>query len=134
MKRIKERKQKGFYTIEALVSIAIFLAGILGIVGLQASAIGNNSTANYRAEAGLLANSIIAEMWTDRNNLNNYASGTAPAYAAWISEVQTRLPSADVVPPIITVSGQTVTVQVRWKDFKTSQVLSYTSTSTIISQ
>jgi len=135
IKTIKNIKnKKGFYTIEALVSLVIFMTGILGVVGMQASAIGNNSNATYRAEASFLADAIIAEMWTDRNNLTSYASGTATSYTAWLTEVNTRLPGSSANPPIITVAGQTVSVTVRWQDFKTSQVLNYRASATILNQ
>lgn len=135
IKTIKNIKnKKGFYTIEALVSLVIFMTGILGVVGIQASAIGNNSNATYRAEASFLADAIIAEMWTDRNNLTSYAAGTAPAYTSWLTEVNTRLPGSIINPPIITVSGQAVAVTVRWQDFKTSQILNYRASATILNQ
>jgi type IV pilus assembly protein PilV len=49
--------------LEALIAILIFSVGILGIVGMQASTIKASRDAKFRADAGLLANELIGQMW-----------------------------------------------------------------------
>jgi type IV pilus assembly protein PilV len=56
------KKQSGVMLLEALIAILIFSLGILGVVGMQASAIAANRDAKYRTDAGLLANELIGEM------------------------------------------------------------------------
>jgi type IV pilus assembly protein PilV len=62
---IKQSSQQGSVLIEALIAFLIFSLGILGVIGLQAAAIGNTLDARYRSDAAFLANQIIAQMWTD---------------------------------------------------------------------
>lgn len=112
--------------IEALIGILIFSLGILAMIGMQATAMRATIDAKYRSEAGFLVNEIVGRMWVDRANLGTYAtsaaspadcSGTPPAPAcAWIARVQDLMPEATGSnAPEISVSGQQVTVTVRWK-------------------
>lgn len=82
------KSQSGVMLIEALVAILIFSVGILGIVGLQASAAKASTDAKYRSEAALLANELIARMWTaNRSSLAvlqaAYASPNGTEYIKW---------------------------------------------------
>ena len=54
----------GFVLIEALIAILIFSIGVLGIVGLQATAVQQSSDARYRAQAAELAQQLLGQMWT----------------------------------------------------------------------
>jgi type IV pilus assembly protein PilV len=73
-------RQHGSVLLEALIAILIFSFGILGLIGIQASAVGLSIDAKYRADAAYLTNQIVAQMWLDRANLLAYAhhaTGTA---------------------------------------------------------
>ena len=60
--------------LEALISIAIFSIGVLGLIGLQAAAIKNADDARQRAVAAFYGNQLISRMWADnRANLASYA-------------------------------------------------------------
>ena len=66
--------QRGVMLLEALVSIAVFSIGVLGLIGLQSAAIRNTDEARQRAAAAFYANQIIGSMWADaRANLPAYA-------------------------------------------------------------
>jgi type IV pilus assembly protein PilV len=127
------RSQRGLSLLEGLISILIFSFGILGLVGLQAASIRNSADANYRAEATFLANQIIGQMWADRTNVANYATGaaagTAPCttgaasananVAAWLDRVDQTdgdgfLPNAPANRQQIAIAGNVVTVTVCW--------------------
>lgn len=115
--------QQGVMLLEALIGILIFSIGILAMISMQAMAMRTSIDAKYRSEAGFLANEIIGAMWVDRTNLANYATSSgSPAtcpgapVCGWITRVQTLLPqAAGNEAPEIAVSGQQVTVTVRWK-------------------
>lgn len=66
-------KQRGSVLLEALIAIVIFSFGILGLIGIQASAVGLSIDAKYRADAAYLANQIVSQMWVDRANMDSYA-------------------------------------------------------------
>jgi type IV pilus assembly protein PilV len=62
--------------LEALISIAIFSIGVLGLIGLQAAAIKNADDARQRAVAAFYGNQLISRMWADDHdpaNLADYA-------------------------------------------------------------
>ncbi|PIX05554.1 MAG: hypothetical protein COZ77_00570, partial [Gallionellales bacterium CG_4_8_14_3_um_filter_54_18] len=57
--------QQGSVLLEALIAFLIFAMGLLGVIGLQATAINNTLDARYRSDAAFLANQIIAQIWAD---------------------------------------------------------------------
>lgn len=115
-------QQRGSVLLEALVGILIFSMGILAIVGLQAMAIRSVADSQYRLEASMLANRIVAEMWTNTVNIPNFAypGGSMAGLTTWVGDVQATLPGAATNPPTIAVAGDatngyTVTVTLFWK-------------------
>ena len=64
--------------VEALVSVLIFSFGVLGLIGLQASAINFSVDAEDRNRASLLANEIASSMW-----LAGSVTLTPAQLAAW---------------------------------------------------
>jgi type IV pilus assembly protein PilV len=103
-------RQSGVMLIEALVAILIFSIGILGIVGLQTSAVKASSDARYRSEAALLANELIGRMWaSDRTSqatvqaaFSSAANGPAYQQWAWIGTVAGS-PGTTTAPAVGTV-------------------------------
>jgi type IV pilus assembly protein PilV len=65
-----QRSQQGAMLIESLMAILIFSLGVLGLVGVNAVAVGGQSDAEYRSEANRLAGRIANEIWVsvDRSN------------------------------------------------------------------
>ncbi|MDM0115274.1 hypothetical protein QTI66_24200 [Variovorax sp. J22R133] len=84
------RLQRGVMLIEALVGMAIFSFAILGIMGLQATAIRTVRDADYRSKASLFANQIVARMWVDRFNVPTYALNADEAACAPGSNTTTK--------------------------------------------
>ena len=62
---ISKNSQQGSVLLEALIAFLIFGMGLLGVIGLQATAINNTLDARYRSDAAFLANQIIAQIWAD---------------------------------------------------------------------
>jgi len=89
------RATRGIALVDALVGVLIFTTGILGIVGLQATAVNTSADAKYRSDAALLANELIGRMWVgDRTqailtanfnggNAANAVNGAAYLQWAW---------------------------------------------------
>lgn len=105
------RAQAGFTLLEALVSIVIFSVGILGLVGLQARAMQYSVDADDRNRAALLANELVATMWSHKTpNL------PAPTLGAWQARVgnagQGGLPNG--VGSVSVGSGGLVAVTITW--------------------
>lgn len=120
----KRRSQRGVMLIEALIAILIFSVGILGIVGLQATAVKQSTDARYRAEAAQLVEQLVGEMWTsDRTttNLQTQFNTGGVAYTTWYNQVAALLPgvsnSADSdTKPMVNVDGDgIVTINIFWR-------------------
>jgi len=131
-------QQKGSVLLEGLIAILIFSMGILAIVGLQGAAIKTVADSQYRLEASFLTNRIVADMWTNPANINNYVypGGGATALAPWVADVQARLPGVASNPPTITItgdaaSGYTATIAVFWQAAGESTPHNFTSVSYI---
>lgn len=112
--------QSGIMLLEALIAILIFSLGVLGVVGLQASSFAASRDAQYRTDAGLLANDLIGQMYSgnrDGVSLQNTFQGDCddslacslvvdrPAFIAWRNRVSDSLPGVAVNPPIVYVGA-----------------------------
>ncbi len=116
------KAQSGVTLIESLVAILILSLGILGMIGLQATAVRDTMEADYRIKASYLANQIISTMWVDRTNLTDYDTGGAASSSnvrltAWKDAVSAALPDATggANAPTISVAGTQVDVTVSWQ-------------------
>lgn len=104
------RHGTGFVLIEVLSALLIFAIGILGLVGLQATAIKQSSAAQYRAIAALQANELISRMWLNNrtaNTLQAYfgSAASGDGYASWLTSVKSSgLPQVASKPPTVTFS------------------------------
>ena len=67
------KAEGGFFLIEALIALLIFTLGILGMIGMGATAVGAQSDARYRSDAATLADEIAGhiQLNADRSNLAN---------------------------------------------------------------
>jgi type IV pilus assembly protein PilV len=115
--------------LEALIAILIFSIGILGIVGLQATAVQQSTDARYRSEAAQLAQQLIGEMWVGDRTVatlqalyNTCTSTSCSGYQDWKGRVAAQLPGisdADGTLPSVIVEpeGDTsiVTISIFWR-------------------
>lgn len=125
---------RGIALIEAMVSILIFVTGILGVVGLQSAMMRAQGAAKYRADAAVLAGELIGSMWSESSNLASYSSSTAAACshtpcAQWLAKVASTLPMGSAVIAADPVSG-IATVNVSWS-LPTDGTHSYVTTTAI---
>jgi type IV pilus assembly protein PilV len=114
------KSQSGVMLLEALIAILIFSLGILGVVGMQASAVAASRDAKFRTDAGLLANELLGQMWAsnrDGPSLQQNFQGDGeqadasnvvadgPLYAAWFQRVSATLPGVLANPPLVYVGS-----------------------------
>lgn len=127
-------KQSGFTLIEVLVSVLVFMLGILGLVGMQATAIKFSTDAHQRAQATFLADQLLARMLiSEPTTAATFAhkpggttacapTGTSSTNAiviAWLAEVTAAFPLADAGEQQIVVTGtpaNEVTVKLCWQN------------------
>jgi type IV pilus assembly protein PilV len=104
------RPQRGVMLLEVLIALLIFALGVLGLVGLQARAARDSSQTKYRADATLLANDLLGQMWlTSRDyatlNAAFTSSGSGGArYNTWNARVANALPGAAANPPTVVLA------------------------------
>ena len=121
--------------IEVLCALLIFAAGILAIVGLQATSVQQASAARFRAVAALQASDLIGRMWvSDRTaaTLQAYFASTSSSsgntgYTSWYTALQgSGLPLVASQPPTVTfttvsgggssaVASSLATITIYWK-------------------
>ena len=67
------KAERGFFLIEALIALLIFTLGILGMIGMGATAVGAQTDARYRSDAAALADEIAGhiQLNADRSTLVN---------------------------------------------------------------
>lgn len=97
--------QQGVMLLEALISILIFSIGILAIVALQANSIKLASDSKYRADANLLSNELIGQMWLAHSSpsfATAFTTGGA-SYVAWVSSVAATIPTTGASSPAVTI-------------------------------
>ncbi len=106
------REQAGVALLEVLVSVLLFSLGVLGLIGLQARAIGFSVDAEDRNRAALLANQVASEMW-----LNRSATVPAATLTAWQARVAN--PQAGGLPngvgTVTAVNANSADVQIVWR-------------------
>jgi type IV pilus assembly protein PilV len=124
--RTARATQCGAMLIEALIALLIFSLGILGVVGLQATAIQQSTDARYRMEAAQLVERLIGQMWTSdrtvanlQTQFNNCTSGACVGYADWYAAVAATLPGVAIVgltaPTVNVDANGLVTITVFWR-------------------
>ena len=107
-RHFSRRRASGFTLVEVLVSLLIVAFGLLGLVGLQATAVRLSTDARDRGAATFLADQLLGQLLiSDRANIAAFAhnptgatcapTGTASTNAtitAWLAEVNRQLPNA----------------------------------------
>lgn len=95
--RLNIKKQKGSFLIEALISVAIFLVGVLGIMELNGVIIKQTAESKFRADASFYAQEVAGRLWADKVNIASYT--TASTYApkvALANKIATALPGGSL--------------------------------------
>lgn len=100
-------RTRGFSLLEMLVALLILSFGLLGIAGLQATSLRNNTAAYMRTQANFLAYDMVDRMRANRDAavagsydiaLGGTISGdsvVAQDLSAWKSQLDTALTSGD---------------------------------------
>ena len=87
------RRMDGVVLIEVMIALLIFMFGVLGLVGLQASMTRATSDSKSRADATYLASEMVGRLWSDMSNLSSY-NGASCASTALCKEWQTKVASS----------------------------------------
>ena len=117
---VARRRMDGVVMIEVLVALLIFMFGVLGLVGLQASVTRAQTDSKFRADASYLATDMVGRLWSDLGNVANYDSSNCASTllcAEWQSKVAAGLPKGKGAVTIVANSADasnTATINVSW--------------------
>lgn len=117
--------QRGFSMIEVLVTVLILAIGLLGLAGLQSTALRSNHSAYLRSQATVLAYDITDRMRANRTAALNggYDVGLgaptgsgmpAEDLVAWKNNLLEMLPAGDGT--VTRAAGGRFTITVQWDD------------------
>jgi type IV pilus assembly protein PilV len=101
--------QAGFTLLETLVALVIFSIGLLGVVALQARTVQLSVDGEDRNRAALLADEVVATMWSSGTTSIDSADTTA-----WTTRVTSVLPGATGTVSAPDANG-VVTVTITWR-------------------
>jgi type IV pilus assembly protein PilV len=108
----------GVVLIEVMIALLIFMFGVLGLVGLQASMTRATSDSKSRADATYLASEMVGRLWSDMSNLSSYNGASCASTALckeWQTKVASSLPGGAGSVAITFDSGNAIaTVTVSW--------------------
>jgi type IV pilus assembly protein PilV len=137
--------QSGFALLEVLITVVIISIGLLGLAGLQVTALNHNHSAYQRSQATALAYDITDRIRANTLSVDNYLSSfMAPTVAAsqascfntngggcsaalmaqhdlfeWNAALTSTLPNGSGT---ITVNGELYTISVVWDENRDSVV------------
>jgi type IV pilus assembly protein PilV len=113
---VTRRRIAGVVLIEVLISMLIFMFGVLGLVGLQASVTRAQTDSKVRADAAYLASELVGRMWADVTHIAAY-NGTGCASTAlckeWQDKVAASLPRGTGDVTVDATTGD-VAVTITW--------------------
>lgn len=110
-----QKKQSGVLLIEVMIAVLIFSFGLLGLAGLQATAIQSSVNAEERIRASLLASDRVAMFWVRQSVTSSQVSDTD----AWKAKVTSSwkdggLPNA-TGSVAVDIPNNVATITITWK-------------------
>lgn len=108
-----QRTLGGFALLEALIAIAIFSFGVLGLLGLEARAINYSLDAEDRNRAAVLASEVASTMW-----LNGSVTLPAATYTAFQASAadptKTGLPGGNLIVQATAGTTNSADITITW--------------------
>jgi type IV pilus assembly protein PilV len=117
------KRQSGVFLLEALISVLIFLIGVIALVGVSLQAVNQVGQSKYRNDASYLASELVGEMWISAGTPSTFDA------TAWTARVAATLPSGAAT---ITFPGGSTTqfdLDISWADTKDTSVTHHYRTS-----
>lgn len=115
-------KNKGESLISSILSMLVFSAGIISLLGLLTNTLIETASVEYRSKASAIASNTLVNMMIGDKSLNklktHYASPNGEQYKELLRRVQSNLPGTleEKNYPTISVSEKgVVEIKIKWK-------------------
>lgn len=126
------KRQQGVSLLEVLISVVVLSIGLLGLAGLQAVSLKNNTSAYQRGLATMLAYDVIDRMRADLPGCASYAVAFgvdgAGDVQTWKNGVKAALPGGNAQ---VVIAAGTVTVTIQWDDNRDAVPIQFTTQTTL---
>lgn len=115
-------KNKGESLISSMLSMLVFSAGIMSLLGLLTNTLIETASVEYRSKASAIASNTLVNMMIGDKSLNklktHYASPNGEQYKELLRRVQSNLPGTleEKNYPTISVGEKgVVEIKIKWK-------------------
>ncbi len=115
-------KNKGESLISSMLSMLVFSAGIMSLLGLLTNTLIETASVEYRSKASAIASNTLVNMMIGDKSLNklktHYASPNGEQYKELLRRVQSSLPGTleEKNYPTISVGEKgVVEIKIKWK-------------------
>lgn len=127
------KRQLGVSLLEVLISVVVLSVGLLGLAGLQAVSLKNNTSAYQRGLATMLAYDVIDRIRADMPDSASYAVGMGSDGTGdvldWKNGVKAALPGGNAQVVIDLTNKVTVTIQ--WDDNRNGNPIQFTTETSL---
>jgi len=118
----KQIKNKGESLISSMLSMLVFSAGIMSMLGLLSNTLIETASVEYRSKASTIASNTLVNMMIGDKSLRNlraqYAAPNGAQYQEFLSRVQSNLPGTleEKNYPTISLGNKgVVEIKIKWK-------------------
>ena len=116
------KNQAGSVLLEALISVAIFVVGVLGIMQLSGTLVKQTTESKYRTDASFFAQEAVGRMWADRANIASYGTATYAPRVAIANKITGALPNGGLDITLAPSATKTdARIAVSWRQAGESQ-------------
>lgn len=116
--------QRGSLLIESMISVLLFLVGLLALMKMASISVNQVSQTKYRNDASNLASEVVASMYSTWDGSNVFD------HSAWDARVKAALPDGKV--DNFTVNNTRVDITISWADKNSDGRSNYVSTTEVI--
>lgn len=134
------KKQKGFFMLESIIAIIVFVIGVVGVLEVQKRSVDNTTDSHYRSQAYLMANNLINLVSMDYGNIEDYNDSTIECvdltgttcseFSRWKASLQNSIPTATTEVSFDSAT-RIINVTIKWKNKSSNQESKYSISSYI---
>ncbi len=126
-----KKSQRGSFLLEALISVLLFMVGLIALISVSAQTLNQVGQSKYRNDASYLVGELIGEIWASGAATPN-AFKAAGGEDAWISRVAAALPGGTAT--LDHTNDPQVDIVVSWNDARNPGVTHKYITTAVVAR